>query len=122
MNNPLARKLIFAVAGLLLAYAGYSLLNAINTSTDSNILISAGRLFSIGLIIYGMLITAGYVYSLISGKSRPVFSRVPFIPPTSDPGITKNDRITALDELRKQGILTDAQFEQKKADILNKKW
>ncbi|MBX3086031.1 MAG: SHOCT domain-containing protein [Anaerolineae bacterium] len=122
INNPIARKLILAAAGILLAYAGYSLLNTINASASDNILTSAGRLFSIGLIIYGVLITLGYAYSLISGRSRPSFSRVPFVPSTNDPGISKDDRIKALDDLRQQKLLTDAQYEQKKADILNKKW
>lgn len=122
INNPITRKLILAAAGILLAYAGYSLLNTINASASDNILTSAGRLFSIGLIIYGVLIMLGYAYSLISGRSRPGFSRVPFVPSTNDPGISKDDRIKALDDLRQQKLLTDAQYEQKKADILNKKW
>jgi hypothetical protein len=123
MNNPVVRKLILAAAGLLMAYAGLMLLNTINGSTSSaNILTSAGQIFSVGLIIYGLLITAGYVYSLISGRSRPAISRVPFVPSTNDPGITKEDRIKALDDLRQQKVLTDAQYEQKKAAILNQKW
>jgi hypothetical protein len=116
------RKLALTAAGLLLAYAGYTLLNTINASPNSNPLSIGGQLLGVGLIVYGGLIVAGYVYSLISGRSRPGFSRVPFIPRSNDPGITKEDRVKALEELREQGLLTPEQFEKKRADVLNKKW
>jgi hypothetical protein len=121
-RNTALRKVVMMVAGGLLAYAGLSLFQTITSGTSSNPLGGVGQLIGGGMILYGLLVVAGYAYSLLSGKSRPGFSRVPFIPRTSDPGITKDERIKALEDLREQGLLTPEQFEKKRQDIFNQHW
>jgi uncharacterized membrane protein YdbT with pleckstrin-like domain len=59
--------------------------------------------------------------------NRPIVQQVAAPPPppqsapapaSAGPGLV--DQIRQLDELRKQGLLTDAEFEQKKADLLGR--
>jgi L-asparagine transporter-like permease len=121
-SNSGLRKLLMMIAGAMLAYAGFSLVTTINANPAPNTLGVVGQVIGAIMIIYGALVVIGYLYSLVSGRSRPGFSRVPFIPRTSDPGITKDDRIKALEALRQQGLLTQEQFEKKRSDILSQRW
>jgi hypothetical protein len=110
------RKIVLVVAGLLLAYVGLMVAQAFEGMG-----IAIGRWIGIGIIIYGLLIALSYLVSIIRGKRLP-FIPIPFIPPQSDPGISKDERIQALQDLLTQGLLTQEQFEKKRDDILNSRW
>ena len=55
-------------------------------------------------------------------RNRPIVQQVAAPPPpaAAPDGPSVVDQIRQLDELRKQGLLTDAEFESKKADLLGR--
>jgi hypothetical protein len=58
---------------------------------------------------------AGYP---LQGAYPPQAPNVPPPPPPAPGGPTVADRLVQLDELRQRGILTDAEFQQKKVELL----
>lgn len=119
------RKILIIVAGVLLVYVGWSVIQAVRGAGVGG---SVGEWIGGGIIVYGIALAVGYGFSLLTGRSVP-FLRVPFLSrledpmsPVNNPRITREDRLAALDELRKQKLLTDAQYEKKRQDILKQQW
>jgi hypothetical protein len=123
-----ARKILIIVAGFLLMYVGWSVIQSVRGAGIGGAFNSVGEWIGVGIIVYGIALVIGYGFSLITGRSVP-FLRVPFLSRLEDPmspvnntRISREDRLNALEELRKQKLLTDAQYEKKREQILNQQW
>lgn len=110
------RKILLIVAGLLLAYVGYMVATALES-----IGIGIGRWIGLAISIYGLLIALSYTVSIVRGRKLP-FIPVPFVSPHNDPGISPEERVKALEELLKNGVISQEQYQKKRDDILNRRW
>lgn len=86
---------------------------------------SVGVGFIIIWLLFVLLIGAGYVYNLVNKKEgKAVGEEISFTGnwPQNNTTIDFNTKLRMLDTLKKDNLITEEEYQNKRAEIMNSQW